>query len=125
MIGMSATLPNLDSLAKWLDASLYQTNYRPIPLVECIKNGNTVFDSTFTKLRTIEINKHIENDQDLLLHLTYETIHLQLGVLIFCPTKMRCETLAENIARMVYSMYEGSFCKFLVFSTKRLWFGFD
>ena len=37
IVGMSATLPNLDMLAKWLSADLYCTDYRPVPLTEMIK----------------------------------------------------------------------------------------
>jgi DNA polymerase theta len=100
---MSATLPNLNLLAKWLNASLYQTNFRPVPLIECIKYGNNLFDNSLKLVREIEIYKDIDSDNDLLLHLTYETISSRLGVLIFCPTKARCEAIAENIAKMVYS----------------------
>lgn len=37
LIGMSATLPNLTLLAEWLNAELYKTEFRPIPLHEQCK----------------------------------------------------------------------------------------
>ena len=100
---MSATLPNLEILAKWLNASLYQTTFRPVPLFESIKYGNNIFDNSLNLVREIELFKDIDSDNDLLLHLIYDTIKSRLGVLVFCPTKSRCETIAEIIAKMVYS----------------------
>jgi DNA polymerase theta len=100
---MSATLPNLRLLADWLDASLYQTQFRPIALKECIKYENCIYDKNLQQLKTIDQDPRIENDPDLLSHLVLETIRQKLGVLVFCPTKARCETLAENIARSIYS----------------------
>lgn len=41
---MSATLPNLDMLAKWLNASLYQTDFRPVPLKEYLKIGQNIYN---------------------------------------------------------------------------------
>ena len=100
---MSATLPNLKVLADWLDTSLYQTTFRPISLKECIKYENKLLDKNSDVVSTIETDHRIENDPDHLIHLVFETISQKLGVLVFCPTKARCETLAENIARTLFS----------------------
>ncbi|CAF0883929.1 unnamed protein product [Brachionus calyciflorus] len=102
LIGMSATLPNLKVVADWLDASLYQTDYRPIKLIESIKFEDKIYDKDNQLISTLNIDKRIENDTDLLVQLVYETIVNKLGVLVFSPTKSRCETLAENIARGIY-----------------------
>lgn len=52
---MSATLPNLEMLAKWLDASLYQTDFRPVPLNEYLKIGKNVYNASNLSLsHTIE-----------------------------------------------------------------------
>lgn len=44
IIGMSATLPNVDQVAQWLDAVLYQTDFRPVQLHEYVKLGGQVFN---------------------------------------------------------------------------------
>ncbi|KAK6590896.1 DEXDc+HELICc [Cryptosporidium xiaoi] len=42
IIGMSATLPNLIDIGNWLDAVVYQSNYRPVPLKEhIVLNGRS------------------------------------------------------------------------------------
>jgi len=52
---MSATLPNLDILAKWLDATLYHTDFRPVPLKEYLKIGKNVYNANNLSLsHTIE-----------------------------------------------------------------------
>lgn len=51
IIGMSATLPNLDLLARWLNAELYSTNYRPVPLMEWVKIGTNVYDGSLNLVR--------------------------------------------------------------------------
>ena len=57
---MSATLPNLDLLARWLNADLYKTDFRPVPLTETIKMGNAIYSNSFHKLRHMEPIIHID-----------------------------------------------------------------
>lgn len=97
IIGMSATLPNLNVIANWLDAELYVTDFRPIPLYEQIHIDNEIFDRDLKFVRKI-VPLYIENDTDNLLQLCLETISISCSVLIFCPTKNWCENLAEQIA---------------------------
>jgi DNA polymerase theta len=101
---MSATLPNLKTLSEWLKATLYQTNFRPIQLNERIKFESNIYDKDMNLMSKIEIDNRIENDNDLLSHLVLETIKKRNGVLVFCPTKSRCEVIAENIARTIYTL---------------------
>lgn len=43
LICLSATLPNIECLAKWLDASLYRTQYRPVELRHFVCKGRAVY----------------------------------------------------------------------------------
>jgi DNA polymerase theta len=86
---MSATLPNLKSISDWLGAELYQTNFRPIDLLEMIKYDTELIDKDQRVVSKIKVDPRIENDTDLLTHLVLETIVNKFGVLVFCPTKAR------------------------------------
>lgn len=97
IIGMSATLPNLDVLSNWLDGQLYCTEYRPVPLQEMVKIGSVLFDTEFKKIREL-CPSEFANDEEDILKLCKETVADGHSVLIFCPTKQWCENLAGIIA---------------------------
>ncbi len=51
---MSATLPNLPLLASWLDADLFKTDFRPVPLTELIKIGRHIYNNQFNFVKEID-----------------------------------------------------------------------
>ena len=98
LIGMSATLPNLSALASWLQAELYRTDFRPVPLKEMVKIGPTIYTDDFKKLKDIDQSESVPGDEDDILLLCRERIIQGHSVLIFCPTKVWCENLATTLA---------------------------
>uniref|UniRef100_A0A673ZZ02 DNA polymerase theta n=1 Tax=Salmo trutta TaxID=8032 RepID=A0A673ZZ02_SALTR len=104
IVGMSATLPNLSLLAGWLDAELYQTDYRPVPLKQRLKVGNSIYDSSLSLVRTFKPLITVKGDEDHILSLCYETVSEGHSVLLFCPSKTWCEKLSDSIARAFYNL---------------------
>lgn len=96
---MSATLPNLKDLADWLNADLYFTSFRPVPLSETLKCGNNIYDKELNKLSEIvPLQTDVPDCADNIGQLCLETIQNGHSVLIFCPSKSWCGNLADEIA---------------------------
>ncbi|XP_072737364.1 DNA polymerase theta [Ciconia boyciana] len=106
IVGMSATLPNLGLLASWLDAELYCTDFRPVPLKECVKIGSNIYDSSMNLVREFQPKLQLKGDEDHVVSLCYETVCDGHSVLLFCPSKNWCEKLADIIAREFYSLQQ-------------------
>ncbi|KAM9565459.1 DNA polymerase theta isoform 2-T2 [Guaruba guarouba] len=106
IIGMSATLPNLGLLASWLDAELYCTDFRPVPLKEWVKIGSNIYDSSMNLVREFQPKLQLKGDEDRVVSLCYETVCGGHSVLLFCPSKNWCEKLADIIAREFYSLQQ-------------------
>ncbi|XP_057271932.1 DNA polymerase theta [Pezoporus wallicus] len=106
IIGMSATLPNLGLLASWLDAELYCTDFRPVPLKEWVKIGSNIYDSSMNLVREFQPKLQLKGDEDHVVSLCYETVCGGHSVLLFCPSKNWCEKLADIIAREFYSLQQ-------------------
>ncbi|KAL7066029.1 DEAD/DEAH box helicase family protein [Cryptosporidium serpentis] len=64
IVGMSATLPNISSIGYWLDAVVYQTNFRPVPLREYIVIDGIIYQKPMYK----ESSKFdiLDNEQDII-----------------------------------------------------------
>ncbi|OXB76233.1 UNVERIFIED_CONTAM: hypothetical protein H355_014641 [Colinus virginianus] len=106
IVGMSATLPNLGHLASWLDAELYCTDFRPVPLKEWVKIGNNIYDSSMNLVREFQPKLQLKGDEDHVVSLCYETVSDGHSVLLFCPSKNWCEKLADIIAREFYCLQQ-------------------
>ncbi|KAI1661435.1 P-loop containing nucleoside triphosphate hydrolase protein [Daldinia decipiens] len=48
IIGMSATLQNIDLLSRWLDAHIYSTFYRPVPIEEHLVHEGKIYPASST-----------------------------------------------------------------------------
>ncbi|KAL6598908.1 P-loop containing nucleoside triphosphate hydrolase protein, partial [Neocallimastix californiae] len=100
IIGMSATLPNIDEIARWLNAALYITDYRPIPLKEYIVVNNTIYNSKFEPVRKFKFEAH-PCDSNYMVPLIDEVINNNNSVLVFCPTKYNCEQCARTLSHFL------------------------
>nr|XP_035129968.2 DNA polymerase theta-like isoform X1 [Callithrix jacchus]XP_035129970.2 DNA polymerase theta-like isoform X1 [Callithrix jacchus] len=105
IVGMSATLPNLELVASWLNAELYHMDFCPVPLLESVKVGNSIYDSSMKLVREFQPMLQVKGDEDHVVSLCYETIHDNHSVLLFCPSKKWCEKLADIIAREFYNLH--------------------
>jgi len=102
IVGMSATIPNLSTIAKWLHAELYVTDYRPVPLLRRIVNNDKVHDVTkagnVKPMPSIDLQRLSMKHEDILIYYAIDTLVQGFSALVFCPTKADCERLAKTIA---------------------------
>ncbi|ETO24234.1 hypothetical protein RFI_12923 [Reticulomyxa filosa] len=103
VVGLSATLPNLDVICKWLEATKFVTQFRPIPLTEYIKIGNKVQDKTGQVVRTLDKgNTEIaKQDPDHVSLLVGEVMEQKRSCLVFCSSKNLCESSALSLAHLL------------------------
>ncbi|XP_071919297.1 helicase and polymerase-containing protein TEBICHI isoform X1 [Coffea arabica] len=100
IVGMSATLPNVAAVADWLQAALYETDFRPVPLEEYIKVGYTIYNKEMNIVRTIPKIADIGGkDPDHIVELCNEIVQEGHSVLIFCSSRKGCESTARHVAK--------------------------
>ncbi|KAI0176300.1 P-loop containing nucleoside triphosphate hydrolase protein [Hypoxylon sp. FL1284] len=124
IVGMSATLQNIDLLSRWLDAHTYCTFYRPVPVEEHLVHEGRIYAAASTSglLKTASQLTSISNASQLhsqpvkIVHpsphkefkdpvlnavvaLATETARSGFGALVFCNSRYGCESDARLISR--------------------------
>ena len=99
IVGLSATLPNIDSFSKWLNASLYVTDYRPVPLEEYVKIGDEIYDKEGKVIR--KVLGLGPSDPSGMGTLCAEVVRQGNSVLVFCASKNETERVCKQIAQMI------------------------
>jgi DNA polymerase theta len=117
IIAMSATVAHdsLERLAGWLDARLFVTNYRPVPLVEHVVADGAVFAKNetprgpagFERVRGVpetfsedDLNAaEVPLGDRVASQLIAEAANEGYSCLAFCPSRNKTEALALALAR--------------------------
>ncbi|CAM1506524.1 Fc.00g061650.m01.CDS01 [Cosmosporella sp. VM-42] len=125
IIGMSATLPNMNLMAQWLGGHSYETRYRPVPVEEHLvydgniypagstssliktaaqSNNPASMSGRVTPTRRIEPSTHKELRDPVLnavVTLAHETAVAGYGALVFAGSRGICESDARWISRVM------------------------
>ncbi|XP_072478890.1 helicase POLQ-like isoform X2 [Notamacropus eugenii] len=125
IIGMSATLNNVEELQEFLKAEYYTSKFRPVELKEYLKINDAIYEVdvkaekgyTFSRLLKCKYSDHLKKmDPDHLVALVTEVIP-NYSCLVFCPTKKNCENVADMICKFLKKDYlkhrEKEKCDFL------------
>ncbi|XP_069341656.1 helicase POLQ-like isoform X1 [Eulemur rufifrons] len=113
IIGMSATLNNVEDLQEFLQAEYYSSQFRPVELKEYLKINDTIYEvdskaessMTFSRLLNYKYSDTLKKmDPDHLVALVTEVIP-KYSCLVFCPTKKNCENVAEMICKFLSKEY--------------------
>ncbi|XP_073895877.1 helicase POLQ-like isoform X9 [Macaca fascicularis] len=113
IIGMSATLNNVEDLQKFLQAEYYTSQFRPVELKEYLKINDTIYEidskaengMTFSRLLNYKYSETLKKmDPDHLVALVTEVIP-NYSCLVFCPSKKNCENVAEMICKFLSKEY--------------------
>lgn len=112
IVGMSATIGNINEVAEFLNADVYTRDFRPVELKEFVKLGSeivainplaTQIEDAFIPSRAVEYgysNEGKKLDPDHITGLVQETIPEE-SCLVFCPTKQNCENVALLLCKML------------------------
>ncbi len=92
ILGLSATIKNSNELAKWLNANLLVSDFRPVKLYEGVS-----FDSS---IQLFGGNKYSLTEQETEIGIVKNTLSLKKQALFFVSTRKNAEALAENLSNI-------------------------
>lgn len=94
IIALSATVPNSEEIAKWINAKAIKSNYRPVPLYEGIYYDNLV---RFKDKK----NRKIKSDERRSLNqVIEETLSRNEQAIVFSNTRKNCESNAKKLSKL-------------------------
>jgi helicase len=93
ILGLSATIRNSDELAKWLNAILYISDFRPVKLFEGVAYDSKI---DFYRRKSYELS-----DLETEAAIVENTLRMKKQCLFFVSTRKNSEALAERLRRLV------------------------
>ncbi|RKP03260.1 hypothetical protein CXG81DRAFT_9766, partial [Caulochytrium protostelioides] len=100
IVGMSATLSNLPDISDWLDAHLFVSEYRPVPLTEYLKVGKQILKSDGSLDRVVDLPIK-KDDPDQLCPLVYECVIEGHSVIVFCPSQISTVSAIRTLSTYI------------------------
>eukprot|EP00366_Plasmodium_knowlesi_P002530 XP_002260027.1 helicase, putative [Plasmodium knowlesi strain H] len=99
--GFSATLSNVHQIGEWLDAKVHVSKEKLQNIKHLYKINNAIYKDIDGKELERNLEAPFSLDPDHLVFLLSEELILQRNVLIFCPTKKKCEKVAYFISNIM------------------------
>lgn len=95
IVGLSATLPNIETISDWFHGINYVCTVRPIRINEYIvENGNvTTLDNEIIK------SFDTQSVDEILMELCLEGIDNNRSLLVFCPARQKCESYCNLLVK--------------------------
>uniref|UniRef100_A0A7I4YCY7 DNA-directed DNA polymerase n=1 Tax=Haemonchus contortus TaxID=6289 RepID=A0A7I4YCY7_HAECO len=109
LIGMSATLENLEEVGLWLNAKVIATHFRPVELHERLCCGGRIKDlKSDTHIRDVPKRFRVADDPECVLGLAAEGLFFRKLVLVFCSSKAEVEKVALDLAKILDEIYRSN-----------------
>ncbi|CAI5445199.1 unnamed protein product [Caenorhabditis angaria] len=100
IIGMSATIPQINNIGKWLNAKIHVAKFRPVELVENVIIGQKMrkINTSLGKFEDVILRDFCGSKEDAIVELSRESYHKSIQTLIMCSSKIEVENVAKQIA---------------------------
>jgi len=102
ILGLSATIKNYDEIAKWLDAEVVKSDFRPVKLYKGVCYDKKVFYQP--KKDDLELS----GEKNEIYEIVENTLKNKKQVIIFVSTRKAAEKISEEISKIVRQTLKAS-----------------